>query len=104
MSNPVGATPVEVHRRAEDRVVRVSWRDGHLSEYPFDYLRGWCPCAGCQGHGGDRHYIAAANTDLDQISQVGNYALQMHWGDGHDTGIYTYDHLRQLCPCAECGR
>ncbi len=104
MSNQSGATPIEVHRRAEDRVVGVIWSDGHLSEYPFDYLRGWCPCAGCQGHGGDKRYVEAANTDLDQISQVGNYALQMHWGDGHDTGIYTYDHLRQLCPCADCRR
>ena len=94
--------PVEVHRRADDRVVRITWDDGHVGEYPFAYLRGWCPCAGCQGHGGDKRYVHAANTDLDKISVVGYYALQLRWGDGHETGIYTYQYLRQLCPCETC--
>lgn len=44
----------------------------------------------------------AANTDLDRISVVGNYALQLHWADGHETGIYTYHYVRALCPCDEC--
>ncbi len=96
------AHPIEVHRRADERVVRITWSDDHAGEYPFAYLRGWCPCAGCQGHGGDKRYIHAGNTDLDKISVVGNYALQFHWGDGHETGIYTYRYLRELCPCDAC--
>lgn len=94
--------PVEVRRRAADRLLEVSWSDGHRSEYPFAYLRGWCPCAGCQGHGGEKRYVHAANTDLESIAVVGNYALQLHWGDGHETGIYTYQYLRELCPCDQC--
>jgi DUF971 family protein len=36
------------------------------------------------------------------VEPVGNYALRFRWSDGHDTGIYTFDFLRRLCPCAEC--
>jgi DUF971 family protein len=36
------------------------------------------------------------------VAPVGNYALQFGWSDGHDTGIYTFDYLRKLCPCLRC--
>ncbi len=96
--------PVEVHRLADEGKVRITWSDGHLSEYPFAYLRGWCPCAACQGHGSDRRYVHAGNTELTQIGVVGKYALSLGWGDGHDTGIYSYRYLRELCPCSACQR
>ena len=38
----------------EDEILRVLWDDDAMSDYPFAYLRGWCPCAVCQGHGGER--------------------------------------------------
>ena len=40
--------------------------------------------------------------ELQGIEPVGSYALQLVWGDGHRTGIYTYDYLRQICECEEC--
>lgn len=91
--------PLEVRRLADERRLRIRWSDGHESTYDWAYLRGWCPCAGCQGHGGELHYVHADNTDLAKIAVVGNYALGLTWGDGHETGIYSYRHLRQLCPC-----
>ena len=36
------------------------------------------------------------------VAPVGNYALRFGWSDGHDTGIYTFDYLRKLCPCPQC--
>jgi DUF971 family protein len=97
-------TPVEVRRIAEEKLVRITWTDGHVSDLPFAYLRGWCPCAGCQGHGGEKRYVHAENTDLDAVAVVGKYALQLRWGDGHETGIYSYRYLRELCACPECAR
>ena len=94
--------PVEVRRIADERLVRITWSDNHCSQYPFGYLRGWCPCAACQGHGNEPRYIHAQNTDLVKIGVVGNYALSIIWGDGHDTGIYSYRWLRQLCACQMC--
>ena len=36
------------------------------------------------------------------VEAVGHYAIQIDWSDGHNTGIYSFDHLRKICPCAEC--
>ena len=94
--------PEEVRREVQSATLRVTWSDGHLSAYPFAYLRGWCPCAGCQGHGGDKRYIHAPNNDLTSVAVVGKYALNLKWGDGHETGIYTYRYLRELCACDAC--
>jgi DUF971 family protein len=93
--------PVEVQRDAAAGLVRITWSDGHLGEYPFAYLRGWCPCAGCQGHGGEKRFVHG-NSDLQAINPVGRYALSFVWGDGHETGIYSYAYLRELCPCTQC--
>lgn len=99
---PRPPTPVEVRRVAAESLLRITWSDGHVSDLPFAYLRGWCPCAGCQGHGGEKRYVHADNTDLVEIAVVGKYALQLRWGDGHETGIYSYRYLRELCACQEC--
>ncbi|MDH3844956.1 MAG: DUF971 domain-containing protein, partial [Myxococcales bacterium] len=42
------------------------------------------------------------NLDLEDIQQVGNYAVRLVWGDGHQTGIYSYRFLRELCACSSC--
>jgi DUF971 family protein len=94
--------PIEVRRLADEKLVRITWSDGHESEYPYAYLRGWCPCAACQGHGTERRYVHAADDALVHIGVVGKYALSLAWGDGHDTGIYSYRYLRELCPCGAC--
>jgi DUF971 family protein len=39
---------------------------------------------------------------LERVEQVGSYALQFVWGDGHGTGIYTWAMLRDACPCPLC--
>lgn len=96
------ARPIQVRRSTEERRLHVDWSDGHQSSYDFAYLRGWCPCAGCQGHSAEHRYVHAENSDLLQLAVVGNYALGITWGDGHDTGIYSYQHLRALCPCPSC--
>jgi len=97
MLRPALVTSIE-----EEKLLRILWDDDHLSDYPFAYLRGWCPCALCQGHGGERRFVRVENPQLVSISTVGNYALNPTWSDGHQTGIYTFEHLRRLCTCSEC--
>ena len=94
--------PVEIHHMREKGAVRITWDDGHIGDYPRAYLRGYCPCALCQGHGSELKFVAAPDVKLTEITTVGNYALQLAWEDGHNTGIYTFDYLRSLCLCAEC--
>ncbi|HEY2989208.1 MAG TPA: DUF971 domain-containing protein [Candidatus Binatia bacterium] len=97
-----GAFPIEINHVKGKGLVRITWDDGHVGEYAQDYLRGYCPCASCQGHGGRIKFISVPDAVLAEISGVGNYAIQFHWQDGHATGLYTFDYLRALCPCADC--
>ncbi len=82
----------------------IDWADGHKSVYPHEILRGYCPCAGCQGHSGTISFIEASGTalEIDDFETVGNYALRIVWFDGHGSGLYSYTYLRSLCQCAEC--
>ena len=78
------------------RIMEITWGDGHRGLYPHEVLRGYCPCAQCQGHGGNINFVAGGNEELREIEQVGNYALQFTWGDGHGSGIYSFRYLRRL--------
>jgi DUF971 family protein len=39
---------------------------------------------------------------MNSVEAVGSYAIRVYWNDGHSSGIYSFDHLRRICPCAEC--
>lgn len=101
MARPV---PVEINHVRADGRVRVTWDDGHVGEYPQAYLRGYCPCAMCQGHdaAAGKKFVSVPDAKLREILAVGNYAIEFRWEDGHSTGIYTFDYLRSLCPCPGC--
>jgi len=43
-----------------------------------------------------------ATLKIDEVETVGNYAIRLNWSDGHRSGIYSYEHFRRICPCAEC--
>ena len=96
--------PTEIRRLPESRRLRIIWSDGHQAEYDYSYLRGYCPCAGCQGHHSlniNFHAPSVAVTPL-AIEPVGNYAVAFQWSDAHATGIYRFDFLRRIYPCEEC--
>jgi len=94
--------PTEINHAKSAAVVRITWDDGHVGEYGEKYLRGYCPCALCQGHGAQIKFVDVPDAKLAEIRPVGNYAIEMRWFDGHSTGIYTFDYLRSLCPCSNC--
>jgi DUF971 family protein len=97
--------------------VDITWADGHESHYDFAYLREECPCATCNDERGKKQTFAAAAPASSAVlpmfkpkpraqsaTVMGNYAVQIRFSDGHSTGIYSYDHLRSICPCAECAK
>jgi DUF971 family protein len=104
--------PLRVKAPRNARTVEIAWADGHAGTYPHEILRGYCPCAGCQGHSGTIRFVPGGelearfkpggDLELRNLEQVGNYALRFEWGDGHGTGIYTFKYLRSLCQCEEC--
>lgn len=77
-------------------MLEITWGDQHRSAYPHELLRGYCPCASCQGHSGTIRFQEGGNLELKGLEQVGNYALSFSWGDGHSSGIYTFRYLRAL--------
>src|SRR5262249_50953931 len=95
----------------ERQALEITWGDGHRSAYPLKYLRDRCPCAGCRTAreearknpfrvlGPDARPPVYRIVDVDA---VGRYGMKPVWADGHATGIYTFDYLREICPCEEC--
>ncbi len=97
--------PVQIERRSPDTLLIV-WSDRQRREYPVRQLRDACPCATCREQ---RSAPAQAPNPLailspaetrplaiTEMSPVGNYAYSIRFTDGHDTGIYTLEFLRQL--------
>jgi DUF971 family protein len=90
--------------------LQIDWGDGHHSALPLALLRAKCPCATCRevrDRPPDPFRVlsaseAAAVPDLQDLEPVGRYAVRPVWRDGHDTGLFTYEYLRELCPCPEC--
>jgi len=91
--------PVDVAFSRSKKELRIEWEDGASSTLPVEYLRAWCPCAGCQGHGTVvEFHEAEAGLGLGGMGETGSYALHFRFSDGHDTGIYTWDWLRRIAP------
>ena len=95
--------PLVVKLERPERRLRIEWDDGHESVYSIRYLRGFCPCAVCQGHSQNTWtFVPSEDPELQHIEESGSYALSFTFSDGHDTGIYSFDILRELCPCDAC--
>lgn len=108
---------VKVHLTAGTGV-EIEWKDGHRSEYTFPFLRDACPCAMCNDEReksgrlpgdpvkpapGELPMFKAAAKPTSAAS-VGKYAIKFKWNDGHELGIYSWNWLREICPCEECQR
>ena len=94
--------PIEIRAPRGARTLEIDFADGHRGIYPHEILRGYCPCAVCQGHQGPIRFVEGGNLELEDLEEVGNYALRLVWGDGHATGIYSHRFLRELCHCPQC--
>jgi len=97
--------------------VDITWSDGHSSRYDFSYLRDHCPCALCNEERAKRERLGASaktggavlpmfkpRVKAKAATAVGSYAIQIDFTDGHATGIFSFEHLREICPCEACQR
>ena len=118
------AIPIDVRKKPASVKIHVSsgagvditWSDGHASHYDFAYLREECPCATCNDERNKKQDMGAKaaggafnplpmykpKAKAQAAQAMGNYAIHIDFSDGHSTGIYSYEHLRQICPCEEC--
>jgi len=82
----------------------LKWNDGGENFIPLEKLRHCCPCAGCKGetdilgnlYKNPEQKLAAAAFQLVRIMNVGGYAIQPVWADGHATGIFSFEYLKQV--------
>ncbi|MDQ6728626.1 MAG: DUF971 domain-containing protein [Actinomycetota bacterium] len=101
---PADPATIDVDRAV---AVTITWEDGHVSRFDLENLRVSCPCAECRGlrELGEDAWPrpgAPAALEVATAAQVGNWGLNLHWNDGHTTGIYTWEVLRAWCPCPSC--
>ncbi len=103
--------PVEI-KRGDGRLLTITWSDGHIDRLVTENLRKQCPCATCRELRGDTSHAAPLTskkgllrviestkeeeTLMTKVWPVGNYALGIEWGDGHNSGIYTYQYLEEI--------
>lgn len=115
--------PIDSRKKATSVKIHVStgagadivWSDGHASHFDFAYLREQCPCATCNDERQKKQELGDSlpapspalpmfkpRPRAQSAKAVGNYAIQINFSDGHSTGIYSFDYLRTMCPCADC--
>lgn len=89
-------TRIVVHKQS--RLLELEYADGKVFRLPFEFLRVHSPSAEVRGHGPGQEVLQVGKRDvgIDEIEQVGNYAIQPRFSDGHATGIYSWDYLYWL--------
>ncbi len=95
--------PTKIERTGETELT-ISWQDGKISKFEFKFLRDRCPCASCSGESVLLHTYTPNRTKIEMpgmheikgINPVGTYAIMIQWGDGHNTGLFSWDYLRSL--------
>jgi DUF971 family protein len=84
-----------------DAGLAITWADGQVCLYDAPALRRACPCAQCVNEWTGQPMLKpesiASDLKIIDVSIVGRYALNFRWSDGHETGIYSFQFLRELC-------
>jgi len=94
--NPPQPTTLTV--RKQSRLLEIAFDDGAEFSLPFEYLRVYSPSAEVRGHGTGQEVLQTGKRDvlITELEPVGHYAVQPHFSDGHNSGIYTWEYLYRL--------
>ena len=90
-------TDIKLHRKSG--ILEMSFSDGGIYSLPAEFLRVYSPSAEVRGHGPGQEVLQTGkkNVKIDTIEAVGNYAVRLRFDDDHDTGIYSWEYLHNLC-------
>ncbi len=98
------SVPLKIVINNEDQYLEITWSDGPVYTYPLYGLRKNCPCVMCRG-GHDKMQLfepeafsltPKVGISIHKADQIGNHALQIHWSDGHNSGMYRWQTLREI--------
>lgn len=89
-------TDIRVHQKS--RLLEISFSNGRRFELPFEFLRVYSPSAEVRGHGVGQEVLQTGKQEvmLTGVEPVGHYAVRLVFSDGHDSGLYSWDHLLML--------
>jgi DUF971 family protein len=90
-------TGIDLHRQS--KTLELRYASGENYRLSCEYLRVYSPSAEVRGHGEGQEVLQVGkiNVAITAIQPVGNYAIQLVFSDGHDTGLYSWDYLYELC-------
>jgi len=90
--------PTEINLHKQSRILEIAFEDGSRFNLPAEYLRVYSPSAEVQGHGPGQGVLQIGKEDvgIENVVQVGNYAVQLFFDDNHNTGIYAWETLYDL--------
>lgn len=91
-------TPTDIKLHKKTGLLELTYADGGIYTLPAEFLRVHSPSAEVRGHGQGQEVLQVGkiNVKISQIEPVGHYAVRLHFDDGHDTGIFSWEYLREL--------
>jgi DUF971 family protein len=94
-TSPGTPQPTEIKLHQKSRLLEISFADGKNVRLPCEFLRVFSPSAEVRGHGPGQEILQTGKKEVEilRIEPVGSYAVQLHFSDGHDTGIYSWSLL-----------
>jgi DUF971 family protein len=90
--------PTEIKLHQASRILELAYADGTRFELPCEFLRVYSPSAEVRGHGPGQEVLQIGKREVQiaAIEPVGTYAIKLTFSDGHDTGLYSWDHLYEI--------
>lgn len=90
--------PTEIKLHQKSRILDITFSDGKTFQFPCEFLRVYSPSAEVSGHGPGQEVLQTGKkmVSIVKIEPVGNYAIQLNFTDGHNTGLYSWDLLYNL--------
>ena len=91
-------SPTHLHYDSQAKTLSLIWPNSRY-ELSAEFLRVHSPSAEVRGHGQSTPKLEFGKADIGilNIEPSGHYAIKIHFEDGHDTGLYTWDYLYELC-------
>jgi DUF971 family protein len=90
--------PTDIRLHKKTALLELKYADGGIYTLPAEFLRVHSPSAEVRGHGPGQEVLQTGklNVKISTIEPVGNYAVRLHFDDDHNTGIFSWEYLREL--------
>ena len=91
-------TPTDIKLHKKTALLEIKYADGGIYSLPAEFLRVYSPSAEVRGHGPGQEVLQTGKrfVTITKVEPVGHYAVRLHFDDGHNTGIYSWEYLREL--------